>query len=413
MLTNHLKNKFKLINKLSNGNIYFFLRFLVRIILVPLTYLIWIIEPFKKVRFHRGQTSRIGHLTSYFEILVRSKEIDIKEGKRLEVFIVKTKKPNKTLYEMWKQKLFFIESDKLDFLYHLCSPWLSNRRHFGPKHVGHAALPPARPTLKFSNAQILKGIEIGKQNGIKEKDWYVCLHNRSPIFLKENYSGKNWDRHNIRDCKFQNLFAAAKLIKKFGGKCIRMSSGEKEPLSKSAPNNIIDYASKWQSDFMDIYLPAHCKFFLGPPTGLLNVSQIFNIPVAITNCIPINSPSLPLNGVFIPKLLWYKEDKRFLSYKEILNGGLENCYNISKLNSLGIEVVENDPDDIFLLTEDMFDLLNNKRLSKKDEGIRNTFMKNYFVESKFINKNISKEKFIHSGKISWRFLLKHSYLMNN
>ena len=108
-----------------------------------------------------------------------------------------------------------------------------------------------------------------------------------------------------------------------------------------------------------------------------------------------------LNGVFIPKLLWYKEDKRFLSYKEILNGGLENCYNISKLNSLGIEVIENDPDDIFLLTEDMFDLLNNKRLSKKDEGIRDTFMKNYFVESKFINKNISKEKFIHSGKISW------------
>ena len=40
-----------------------------------------------------------------------------------------------------------------------------------------------------------------------------------------------------------------------------MSSGEKEPLSKNAPKNIIDYASKWQSDFMDIYLPAHCKFF--------------------------------------------------------------------------------------------------------------------------------------------------------
>ena len=52
----------------------------------------------------------------------------------------------------------------------------------------------------------------------------------------------------------------------------------------------------------------------------------------------------------------------------------------------------------------MFDLLNNKKLSKKDEKTRNTFMKNYFVESKFINKNISKEKFIHSGKISWRFL---------
>ena len=80
---------------------------------------------------------------------------------------------------------------------------------------------------------------------------------------------------------------------------------------------------------------------------------------------------------------------------------------------MGIEVIENDPDDIFLLTEDMFDLLNDNKLSKKDEKTRDLFMKNYFVEAKFINKNVSKERFIHSGKISWRFLLKHSYLMNN
>ena len=86
---------------------------------------------------------------------------------------------------MWKQKLFFIESDKLDFLYHLCSPWLTNRRHFGPKNVGHAALPPARPTLKFSNVQISKGMKLEKEMVLRKKDWYVCLHNRSPIFLKK------------------------------------------------------------------------------------------------------------------------------------------------------------------------------------------------------------------------------------
>ena len=115
-------------------------------------------------------------MTSYFEVLTRSKEIDIEGSKRIEIFIVKKKNPNKTLYEMWKQKLFFIESDKLDFLYHLCSPWLANRRHFGPKDVGHAALPPARPTLKFSNVQISKGIEIAKRNGIKEKiGMSVCI----------------------------------------------------------------------------------------------------------------------------------------------------------------------------------------------------------------------------------------------
>jgi len=61
----------------------------------------------------------------------------------------------------------------------------------------------------------------------------------------------------------------------------------------------------------------------------------------------------------------------------------------------------------------MFDLENNKKLSIKDENIRNDFMNKYFIVPKFVNKHSSDEGLKFSGKISWRFLNKHSYLMNN
>ena len=407
-----IRHIWKKINTLSNGNLYKFFRFLIRIIIIPLTYMIWVVEPFKKIRIHRGQTSRIGHLSSYFEVLVRSKEIDISGKSRLDIFIVKKRPANKTLYNMWKKHLYFIESNFLDAIYHLCSPWLKNRKHFGPKDVGHASLPPSKATLTFTKEQNQKGINLAKEIGINKKDWFVCLHERSSTYLQERFKIRNYSRHNIRDCSFNMLFESAELIKANEGKCVRMSSGNKEKLSKNAPSNIIDYATTAQSDFMDIYLPAKCKFFLGSQTGLLNVSQIFNVPVAATNCIPVNAASVPLNSLFIPKLMWFKKEKRFLSYKEILEKKLNHVLFSSDLLSLGIEIIENDNNDIKLLTEDMFDLINNKKLSSKDEKTRTDFMNNYFYESKFVNKNIVNSKFIYSGKISWRFLNKHSYLMN-
>jgi len=407
-----IRKIWKVLNRASNSNLYIFFRFCIRIVIVPLTYLLWLIDPFIKIRIHRGQISRIGHLCHYFEVLIRSKEIDLLNKKTLDIFIVPKNPANKTLYNMWKKHIYFIESNKLDFIYHLCSPWLVNNKHFGPKYVPHGGLLPSKVTLRFTKEQNKKGNNFSKKMGIDEDDWFVCLHNRSSSYLKK-ISKKNFSVHNIRDNSFEMLYEAANLIKTKGGKCIRMSSGEKEKLSNAAPSNIIDYAVKWQTDFMDIYLPSKCKFFLGPASGLINVPQIFNVPVGCTNVFPVRSAPLPLNSLFIPKLLWSIEDKRFFSYKEILEGNLDKFIYATDYFSHGIEVMENDSDDIKLLTEDMFDLLNNKKLSINDENKRNDFMNKNFYSDQFTNKYNLGGGLKFSGRISWRFLNKHSYLMNN
>ena len=415
MLFHYLKKTYTKLNASCNGKIFLLFSFLVRITVIPLTYLLWITEPFKKIRFHKGDISRIGHLSCTFEVLIRTNEIQIGSKDILEIFIVgKNDAANTTLYNLWKSKLYFIENNTLNFIYALCGKWLKNRKHFGPTNILHGSLPYSKKSIEFTENQISEGAKTYQEIGIKDKEWFVCLHNRSPVYLDEKFPKHKWEYHNIRDCDFKNLYQAANLIKKNGGKCVRMSSGEKEKLDKQAPSNIIDYAHFNQSDFMDIYLLANCKFFLGPQSGLLNVSLIFNVPVAATNVVPVGCAFVPSNSLFIPKLLWHKEQKRFLSYKEISNSNLLKSLRISDFENLGIEVLDNDPDDIKLLTEDMFDLLKKKPSFCKDDKFVNNFMKKYFEEVKHQNKFTTKHKKLElAGQISRRFLLKHTYLMNH
>ena len=408
-----IRKIWKVLNRASNSNLYLFLQFCVRIIIIPLTYLLWFFEPFIKIRLYDGETGRIGHLASTFEVLIRTKEVDLLDKKTLNIFIVNKYPINKTLYNMWKEHVYFLENNMLNLIYHFCLPLLRNRKHFCLKSVSHGGLPPSKPTLSFTKEQNIQGHNLAKNMGIDKDDWFVCIHNRSAMYLKTIRPTDDFSYHNLRDCSFEMLYESAKLIMDKGGKCIRMNSGEQNKLSINAPSNIIDYAGKWQSDFMDIYLPSKCKFFIGGPSGLLSVPHIFNVPVGATNYWPVTDVSIPNNSLFIPKLMWKIEEKRFLNYKEIIDGNLNNFLFSAQYLTHGIEVIENDADDIRLLTEDMFDLVNKKQLSTKDENKRNDFMNKYFIVNKFTNKYHNYEDLQFSGKISWRFLNKHSYLMND
>ena len=60
----------------------------------------------------------------------------------------------------------------------------------------------------------------------------------------------------------------------------------------------------------------------------------------------------------------------------------------------------------------MFDLIDNIELPAKEKDTRDRFMKKYFKVNRFKNKNNDYEGLENAGTISWRFLSKHSYLMN-
>ena len=151
-----LRTIWRKLNKLSNSKLYILLKFSIRLIIVPLSYLLWIFEPFIKIRIYRGETTRIGHLAAFFEVLIRTKEVNLSEKKQFNFFIVSNNIANDTLYKMWKRHLVFIESNFLNFIFHACTPLLTKSRHFGASNIPQGGLPKSKPTLKFNTEQNIR-----------------------------------------------------------------------------------------------------------------------------------------------------------------------------------------------------------------------------------------------------------------
>ena len=84
---------------------------------------------------------------------------------------------------MWKRNLRFIESSKLDFIYHLCAPWLAKNRHFGPSNIPQGALPPSKPTLRFTDDENITGFVLDKSNSngitLGDEEKKLGLHSSS------------------------------------------------------------------------------------------------------------------------------------------------------------------------------------------------------------------------------------------
>lgn len=144
-------------------------------------------------------------------------------------------------------------------------------------------------------------------------------------------------------------------------------------LPKKRHPRIIDYATDFRSDFMDIYLSANCKYFVGDNCGIMSVAQIFNIPTAWANVVPINHIPLLHKDRFMPKKMRLKRESRLLTFKEII----EHCYDFmlaKQYEEAGIDVLENNSDDILDLVVEMNELMDGKiRYFEEDEKNQKEF----------------------------------------
>lgn len=288
----------------------------------------------KRIKFVFIYCERIGHLAAETELFMRrlrngvyDEKVNIYVG-----FCSGSHVSNRQLLKMFKKNLFVIENWWFAML--ISSTWLKKTQfyHKAPFRISHL-LPPYyqqgefnhneyyefnnyKPILSFTSDEELEGKNNLAKMGIGEKDWFVCFHARDYTYLNE----KN-GRNNYRNCNIESFMQAAEYIVGEGGYVIRMGAKVEKPLLKNRDRKIIDYAVEYHSDFMDIYLSTHCKFFIGSATGLVNVPTIFNVSVVIVNECPFEYGPFRNGDLFIPKLYLNQEKSSFLTAKEILDSG--------------------------------------------------------------------------------------------
>jgi putative glycosyltransferase (TIGR04372 family) len=207
------------------------------------------------------------------------------------------------------------------------------------------------PLLSLSESDEERGWDCLDQLGVPREAWFVCLH------VRESGFHKGWNRVYIptRDAHIDTYTQAIESIVARGGWVIRLGDPTMKPLKQSIPQ-VIDYArSQFKSDWMDVFLCAKCRFFMGTNSGLCLVPPTFGVPCVLTNWTPIAVRPHIGQDLFIPKLYWSEPEERYLSFAEIIAPPIGYRQFVKDFDSTGVEVVDNTPEEINAVVLEMLD----------------------------------------------------------
>jgi putative glycosyltransferase (TIGR04372 family) len=241
------------------------------------------------------------------------------------------------------------------------------------------------PTIKLEADQERDLLNVLNQLGLPENSWYVCLHVRESGF----HGAWNKKYPSARDATAEDYVLAAEEIIEKGGFVIRMGDPTMIPFRKM--NGVIDYAhSNLKSEVNDTLLSAGCRFMLGTNSGFSILPATFGRPCVLTNWIPLAIPNWYSKDLLIPKLLWNKSRKKYLTVSEILNSRLGTIQNPLDFPD-NIEIHDNDPEEIRAITSEMISRFNNEYIKDEDYEILNEKYKNIMYSfGNIMNCSVSK-----------------------
>ncbi len=286
-----------------------------------------------KVRVHIVQNSRLGHFTvytalTYLGLLQENNKI---MAKGINLYIVNYGiSANVYLEKMWKRKIHLISGNLGWLLVDLFNRVPKNQvcvETFGNDRDG--LINQYLPCLTFEAKEIDNGVNFLKNLGLEENQKFVCLHVRDSSYLQKStylgYSARHdWSHHDYRNSKIKTYVPAAEALADMGYVVFRMGAVVEEPLVSKHPR-IIDYASNgMRSEFLDIFLGAHCTFCVSTGSGWDSVPQIFKRPSLYVNYLPIFSHDCVVRDLLIyPKILQDRVTKDTLRLTEIIDRDIQ------------------------------------------------------------------------------------------
>lgn len=195
------------------------------------------------------------------------------------------------------------------------------------------------PLLQLDEQTKQQGWNLLERAGIPHGSWFVAVHVRENGFKAEEH-----DRC-IRNADITTYLPALQRITAQGGWVVRCGHPTMRPLPKM--DRVLDYAfSPIRCDWMDIFLASQCRFLIGTQSGLSHVGDVFGTPTLYTNWVSWGFPPWYNTNVFVPKMLWSRDERRNLKLHEIVRSSLGCCQNPDVFAARGIEALNNTPEDL-------------------------------------------------------------------
>jgi putative glycosyltransferase (TIGR04372 family) len=333
-------------------------RTLYHVVFLPLSFVLAPLLRSAKVRVMQiGLPQHIGHLTLEPDCYLREGRAGLHPPARRTFLVCRRDRVvNPAVLDYWRQYFTVVTSP----IAHDALLALARRRGVGVdasgyfEPIGESARYPEvyraygrRPALlTLSEADQVRGRAALARLGIPEDAWIVSVHCREGGFYGD-------DAHSYRDASITNFAEAMAIITAAGGWCVRMGDPSMTPMAP-APQ-VVDYAHHAErSPWLDLFLVARSRFFLGTSSGLLGVAVAFGVPAGLTNQAPM-SVVLPIgvDDVAIPKLTWDEERRRLLTFAEVLGSPAGNFRYKRLFDDARLRPLENDPQDVADLVREM------------------------------------------------------------
>lgn len=343
------------------------LRLLMGPIAIPIAVCILAIAPFIRIRLIRLYSNRIGHYAWNTEYWLCMLDIIGSEKNCKTLYYTVAGHPvcNTQLHRMWKREIFILPFPNImdeanRYLKKYGGKKYRNdqlKKYYEVQDIDRWNLLGniKKCHISFTLAEEHKGKTLMNELGIPDGARYVCLLGRDPRYLNVIKPGVDNSYHNHRNVNINNFQKAAKMLANKGYYVIRMGKYVQDPFNVD-DSRVIDYANtKFRSDFLDIYLSAHCFFFMSVGTGIESVAQVFRKPVLITNFTLSDLGILPDWKIFITKKILDVKTNKILSFREIYQTfsklGQEKVRK--QAQESGLIYIENTEDEIVEAVEEM------------------------------------------------------------
>lgn len=252
--------------------------------LVLLQFLVLALRPWLLVRFGAVQSALFGHMTMNVENYLCEREVGVTPSDTLDVFCYGPMVSNRALQAKWNRLLTVSQAASLfTVVLPRESPFAVGSRLFA-NHGNDSwqTWRRTKPHLTFTEAETREAREALEAMGIPRDGTYVCIGERAVAYRQRVFVDAHDQMSASRDATFDQFGLAATALAERGHYVLRMGAATDGELATRHPR-IIDYAGRFRSEFMDLYLGATCRFFATPPSGVSGVASICRRPIVFIN----------------------------------------------------------------------------------------------------------------------------------
>ena len=310
-------------------------------------------------------TPRIGHMAANFELLYTNLLVTQAQGGKRGITIWVPSQEhvcNQFLFKLIKRQVFVIPRWLWIVVHRLNLAFpggsIIDLGSGTDRDVGNL-LDRTSPSLKFSDREIRKGNKFLESIGLPKGARFVCLTVRDSSYLASVYPQNDWSYHDYRNSSIINYVPAVEELTRRGYYVFRMGAVVDGQLLTQNPM-VIDYAfNGMRTEFLDIFLGAHCSFCVSTGTGFDAVPFSFRRPIVYVNMAPIGwLPTYSIKFLLLAKTHVWSHDKSELTFDEIVKVGVAFASSASEFSNAGIQLMENSPEQIHQAVAEMDDRLN-------------------------------------------------------